>query len=197
MPKNKRTLLILLLFLCVVGTSAFIGTLAKYLTSSTVSDEAVVAKFGLNIPNTISLFSDSYDNVEADTPDKKIIAPGTSGQYNFVVTGTSEVDYKVSATVEVNYSEEWDGYHPLEFSLNGTTWMGLADFKADLATALESNVLKANVEYTNGQTIYWRWPFYVSEENDIKDTQMGVAAATETAPGVTININAIAAQITE
>ena len=193
--KNRKTILIVLLILSVVATGAFIGTLAKYVTSGTASDDAVVAKFGLGVPNTIDLFSDSYTNVEADVDGKKIIAPGTTGQYTFDVTGTSEVAYKVSADITVTYSEEWNGYAPLEFSVNDNDWTTLEDFKANLSNALASEVMDPGEEYANTQTIYWKWPFYVSDENDIKDTEMGVAAATETAPKLTVSIKLTAAQI--
>jgi len=193
--KNMKTILVALLTLSVAVTGAFIGTLAKYVTAGTVSDEAVVAKFELEIPNTIDLFSDSYTNVEADADGKKIIAPGTTGQYAFEVTGTSEVAYKVSAGVTVSYSEEWNDYEPLEFSINGTDWTNLTDFKANLSDALAAETMAPGEEYAKTQTIYWKWPFYVSDENDIKDTQMGMAAATETAPKVTMSIEVTAAQI--
>jgi len=197
--ENKQTkrsaMLIVLLVLAILATGAFIGTLAKYVTSGTVSDEAVVAKFGLDVPKTINLFSESYTNVKADADGKKVIAPGTNGQYKFVVTGTSEVAYKVSADVELLYSEEWDGYAPLKFSLNGTNWDDFADFKGKLSTALASETMAPGEEYASTQTIYWEWPFHVSSENDIKDTEMGIAAATGIAPKVTVNIAVTAAQI--
>ena len=193
--KDRKMVLIALLILSVVATSAFIGTLAKYVTSDTALDDAVVSKFGLGVPNKIDLFSDSYTNVEADTEGKKIIAPGTTGQYTFEVTGTSEVAYKVSADITVAYSEEWNGYAPLKFSVNGTNWTNLEDFKENLSIMLASETMAPGEEYANTQTIYWEWPFYVSDEYDIKDTQMGVAAATETAPKVTVSIEVTAAQI--
>jgi len=193
--KNRKMVLIALLILSVVATSAFIGTLAKYVTSGTAPDGAVVAKFGLDVPKTIDLFSDSYTNINADVDGKKIIAPGATGQYTFKVTGTSEVAYKVSANITVVYSEEWDGYAPLKFSVNGTDWTNLDDFKENLSIALASETMAPGEEYANTQTIYWEWPFYVSDVNDIRDTEMGVAAATETAPKVTISIEVMAAQI--
>ena len=193
--KNRKATLILLLVLLVAITSAFVGTLAKYMTSETVSDDTVVAKFGLNIPNSIDLFSDSYSNVKSDTDGKMIIAPGTSGHYNFAVTGTSEVAYTVSADITVTYSEEWDDYEPLKFSINGDDWTDLEDFKGNLSTALASNTMAPNETYSNAQTIYWRWPFHVSPENDIKDTAMGRLAVGGTAPQVTVNIEVTAAQV--
>ena len=192
---NKKSILIVLLILSVVASGALIGTLAKYVTSGTVADDAVVAKFGLDVPNTIDLFSDSYTNVEADEDGKKIIAPGTTGQYKFEVTGTSEVAYKVSANITVTYSEEWNGHAPLEFSINGTDWTNLADFKENLGIALASETMAPGEEYANTQTIYWKWPFHVSDEEDIRDTEMGAAAATGTAPKVTVSIEVTAAQI--
>ena len=194
--KNKKMVFIGLLVLCVLATGAFIGTLAKYVTSGNVGDSADVAKFGLNIPTEISLFSDSYTNVKADVEGDKIIAPGTEGRYKFEVTGTSEVAYKVSADIAITYSEAWDGYTPLLFSLNGTDWTGdLAAFQTSLNSALDSEIMAPGAAYASEQTIHWQWPFHVSAELDIKDTQMGAIAATETAPEVTVSIQVTAAQI--
>ena len=193
--KNRKKALLLALILSVVATGALIGSLAKYVTTGTVEDSAVAAGFGLNIPNTINLFSDSYTNVKADTEGKKIIAPGTKGQYMFQVTGTSEVAYKVSAEVTVTYSEEWEDYAPLVFSINGTDWTDLAAFKENLSTVLAADTMAPGAEYTSTQTIYWSWPFYISDENDTKDTAMGAVAAAETAPEVTVSIEVKAEQI--
>jgi hypothetical protein len=194
--KSKRGLLALLLVFLVVISSVFIGSLARFLTTTEVSDEAVVAKFGLNIPNTIDLFHDSYtNNIKAETAGKNIIAPGTFGQYKFSVQGTAEVAYSVSADISITYSDEWGDYKPLEFSLNGTDWTDFDQFKTALGMALLSNKQEPNTTYTNAQTIYWRWPFSVSSALDIKDTEMGSMAANTAAPKVTVNIKVTAAQI--
>ena len=196
--RKKKIALFILLVVLVVTTGVLIGTLAKYVTSEDVSDSAVAAKFGLNIPNTINLFSDSYTNVEADTPGKKIIAPGTSGQYAFAVEGTSEVAYKVEADITVTYSEEWGTYKPLEFSIDGTDWTDdLTEFETDLSSELASDVIDPNDTYSSTQTIYWRWPFHISSANDIKDTEIGVAAAEGDAPKVTVDIEVTALQVEE
>ena len=193
--KNKKIILIALLLLLVLVSSTFIGTLAKYVTSGTVSDGAVAAKFGFDIPNTVELFSDSYINVAADESGKKIIAPGTSGQYEFEVSGTSEVAYKVSAAITVSYSSEWDEYEPLEFSLDGVDWMDSESFKTELANVLTSEEMSPNAPYSSTQTIHWRWPFSISSENDIKDTSVGAAAAAGESPAVTVSINVVAEQV--
>ena len=193
--KNRRSLLIVLLVLLVAVTSIFIGTLARYITSGEVSDDAVVAKFGFNTPATINLFSDSYTNVEADTEGKKVIAPGTEGQYQFNVTGTSEVAYQVSAEVAVEYSDEWAGYAPLQFSLNGNDWADFEAFQTNLSEAIASAVIQPNTPYASEQTIYWQWPFEVSQSGDTSDTAMGSLAASGTAPQVTVTIEVTAVQV--
>jgi len=193
--KNKRLLILSLFVLLVAVASVFIGSFAGYIMSSTISDNASVAKFGLNIPNTVDLFADSYTNVTADTDGKKIIAPGTDGQYKFVVTGTSEVAYKISAAASLTYSDSWNGYEPLKFSINGTDWTDFDQFQTDLSNALSSAVMAPNTAYESTHTIYWKWPFSVSSAKDIQDTEMGTAAATGTAPTVTLDIEVTAAQV--
>ena len=194
--KNKRSIiLILILILSVAITGTFIGTIAKYVMTETVSDNAVSAKFGLKIPTSINLFSDSYGNVEADTDDKKIIAPGTSGQYTFSVTGTSEVAYQVDADISISYSDEWQGYEPLEFSINDEVWTDFARFKENLNEALGSKTMPPNTAYESVQTIYWRWPFYVSDLHDTRDTTIGRLSAGGTVLEVTVTIEVTAVQV--
>jgi hypothetical protein len=190
--KSRRFLVIGLLVLLFAITSAFVGSLARYSTQKTVSDSTVVAKFGLNVPNEINLFSDSYTNVQADTDGKKIIAPGTQGQYTFNITGTSEVAYKVSANISIEYSEEWNSYAPLKFSINGETWTDFAAFKENLNTAMESGTVAPNATYTSTQTIYWQWPI---SEDDAKDNEVGYGAASGDAASVSMNIEVNAIQV--
>lgn len=199
--KNKKVMLIALVTLLAVVSSAFIGTLARYVTSSSESDGATVAKFGLNTSNEIDLFQESYGlHAASDTTGKRIIAPGTSGSYEFEVSGTSEVAYEVTADASIEYSDEWDGYEPLEFSLDGVTWTSFEDFNTNLSTALKSGRIAPNADYENTQELYWRWPFEViegenSDKNDEKDTGMGLAATTANAPTVIVTVTITAAQL--
>ena len=192
--KNKKGLLAVLLVLLLVLSIAFVGTLARYVKAGSGSDQAVAAEFGLNIPATFDLFADSYTNVEADEDGKKIIAPGTSGSYDFVVTGTSEVAYTVSADITLEYSEEWDDYAPLQFSIDGENWMTFEEFKTKLSDELSEELMAPNSTYSSENSINWRWPFQVSTENDLKDTAIGQAAATGTAPQVIVTVEVTAAQ---
>ena len=193
--KSNKTMILALLVLVLIITGTFIATYAKYVTANTVDESAVVAKFGLNIPGTIDLFADSYTNVQSDTEDKKIIAPGTTGKYTFIVTGTSEVAYTVSADITVTYSEEWADYEPLQFSTDGDAWTTFEEFETKLRDALASDTLEPNKPYSGTQTIHWQWPYYVSPENDVKDTAMGALAADGTAPEVTIGLKVTATQV--
>ena len=193
--KNRRGLLLIVLALMVAISGVLVGSLAKYVTSRVLSDQAVVAKFGLNIPNSINLFADSYTNVKADEDGKKIIAPGTEGQYRFEVSGTSEVAYQVSADVSIAYSDEWEDYAPLQFSLDGDNWLDANAFQTALSGALASETMEPNTTYSGAQTIHWRWPFYLSDSKDVQDTDMGAAAAAGNAPSVMVEIEVTAAQI--
>jgi len=199
MPKtkrNKKILLIALLMLLTAMSSVLIGTLAKYATTGTATDAAVAATFGLNVPTTINLFAQSYgDTVEADEAGKKIVAPGTKGVYAFSVTGTSEVAYQVSAKVEVTYSEDWEGYKPLRFSLDDQNWADLAEFETLLSEALAAETMAPNEAYSSTQKIYWQWPFHTSAQNDLKDTAVGAKAAGGTALTVTVKIEVTAVQL--
>ena len=193
--REKKSMLIALLVALIMVSSAFIGTFAKYIALNTATDSAEVAKFVFNVPASIDLFAEDYDNVSSDADGKKIIAPGTSGQSSFVVTGTSEVAYQVAADISVIYSANWNGHAPLRFSLNGTDWTSLEDFQTNLSVALSSETMEPNSAYANTKTIYWQWPFYVSAEDDIKDTAVGTLAADSTAPTVTVNIDVTATQV--
>lgn len=193
--KNRRIILIIsLLLLMVAMTSVFLGTLSKYITSGDSSDEADVAKFGFSIPTSIELFANKYDNVESENGEN-IIAPGTTGSYTFNVSGTSEVAYEVKADIDVEYSIGWSEYTPLEFSIDNQNWTNFEQFETNLATALETNVMAPNTAYSSTNTIYWRWPFHISEDFDRKDTAVGRLASEGNAPTVTVNMTVTAVQV--
>lgn len=96
-------LVLALLSTCVIG-----GTFAKYVTTSSGTDSAKVAKFGVTIAvnDDLGLFKTSYakddssassaNTVVSATTDKKV-APGTKGSMSFTVSGTPEVATKLTA----------------------------------------------------------------------------------------------------
>ncbi len=122
---NMTKLLVLLLSLCLITSSFVGGTLAKYVTEGTASDTARVAKWGVEINTSGSLYSDAYAKkadtngdipavwvatdtndaltVAAATSDDNIVAPGTQSAatgMTFGVSGTPEVDTQITATIK-------------------------------------------------------------------------------------------------
>lgn len=114
MKKNRMMRLASgLLVAVLITTSTISGTFAKYVTEAEASDSARVAKFGVVVTATGSLFDDTYinetgGNTPADAGELtveasgKAVAPGTKNDtgITFTVTGTPEVDVllKVEAT---------------------------------------------------------------------------------------------------
>lgn len=106
-----------LLAATLISTCAIGGTFAKYVTADDVSDTARVAKFGVVVTTTGTLFDNNYFNqtsgntpagaatgslsVTSSTSDK-LIAPGTKNEngMTFSITGTPEVAVKVEIDVD-------------------------------------------------------------------------------------------------
>lgn len=113
--KKNRTLKLAsgLLILCLITTCAISTTLAKYTTGDTASDTARVAKWGVEISTTGTLFSNAYTDAFAEADNNvatvlksgvadafsKVVAPGTKNEVGvqFKLHGQPEVDFKVIA----------------------------------------------------------------------------------------------------
>lgn len=98
-------LVMVLLTTCVIGT-----TLARYTTSDTASDTARVAKWGLEVSTSGTLFGNSYKEeivavddatltVQSLNKADTVVAPGTKNETGFQIRlkGQPEVDYQISA----------------------------------------------------------------------------------------------------
>ena len=121
MKKNKMMRLASALLVAVLLTTSIIsGTFAKYVTSDSVKDEARVAKFGVVVAGSGSLFAKSYYAADENTPGEKakdgkdweeltvetsngdkLVAPGTKNEdgMTIAVTGIPEVDVRVTLDV--------------------------------------------------------------------------------------------------
>lgn len=102
-----------MLVLCLASTCAIGTTFAKYTTGDRASDTARVAKWGITVAVSGTLFGSSYENktngndimagisdsVEAFNGTDTIVAPGTENKTGFQVkiTGDPEVEYAVDA----------------------------------------------------------------------------------------------------
>ena len=107
------------LVLTMITSYIISGTYAKYITSDSASDTARVAKFGVVVTATGSLFDETYltgTNTPGGSADKsavsvestgrvdKVVAPGTKNTdgITFVIDGTAETDVKVQVDVTQN-----------------------------------------------------------------------------------------------
>ncbi len=114
---NTNKLIALLAALCLM-TSAFVGsTLAKYTTKANANDTARVAKWGITLGTSGTLFSEQYLAQEPTTTvddtgisvqvadaanvEQNVVAPGTKNStgMTFTIGGTPEVDFKFEVAV--------------------------------------------------------------------------------------------------
>ena len=185
MNKTKKSSmmvrLVAVLAVTMMFTMCFVGgTFAKYTSSATGTDSATVAKWSFKVGETdiaasneftFDLFktikdSNGTDNETDISPDDgTIIAPGTQGSFNLVLTNASQV----TAQYAIDYTVTNTGNIPVQFSVDGgTNWTNdLADVAASDATKLAAN------SGTTTITVQWKWVF---DGNDANDTALGSAA---------------------
>lgn len=251
--KKKGTILAGLLLATIVTGYSVAGTYAKYVSAIDVTDSARVAKWNIDLANdatlqSFSLFDKDYTDARAD---EKIVAPGTSGKYEFTLaannsetTNDTEVDYKFSfdvidedikgedgTTVVTPKTDNTvvtaSGYSPLRFRLGvkgayDTDTVAYTYYSAlntnkgwltfdELKAALEDDT---NTTFTEDKKFVIEWYWFFDEADaisitgldaagltaagivtdDAKDTELGKAAATGTAPRVTISVKVVAEQ---
>lgn len=135
MKKNKMMRVAAVMLVCVLlSTSIISGTFAKYVTETSASDVARVARFGVTLGTGGTLFGKQYqkhDTTDTEIPgsiantvivdssiDDKIVAPGTSSNdlnsgadaykgLTFSVTGKPEVAVKVTFSVATEGDNAW------------------------------------------------------------------------------------------
>ena len=159
--------------MCFVG-----GTFAKYTSSGTGTDSATVAKWSFKVGETDIATTDEFtfdlfktikdsngtDNETDISPDDgTIIAPGTQGSFNLVLTNASQV----TAQYAIDYTVTNTSHIPVQFSVdNGATW---TDELVDVSAT--------NIAHTNGTAtinVQWRWRFEADNvtEGDNVDTTL-------------------------
>ena len=160
--------------MCLVG-----GTFAKYTSSATGNDNANVAKWSFKVGETdiattdtftFDLFktikdSDGINNeTEMNPVDGSIIAPGTQGSFDLVLTNASQV----TAQYAIDYTVTNNNDIPVKFSVDGgTTWTNdLADVAASDSTKLAANSGTTTIK------VQWKWDFNGSD--DSFDTALGI-----------------------
>ncbi len=223
MTKKKNVLMRSagLLLVLVLVTSCFVGsTFAKYTVGGTGSDTARVAKFGVNVTASGTMFAKEYatDDGNAGTitksvisTDKKVVAPGTKGNMaSMTLTGTPEVAVRVSYAVNKFELKGWttDGtteYCPLVFTV-GTASYKIGDAGITSVSDLQDKVTAAITAYSkdyeahtdlsgvgaDSLKVSWAWAF---EGDDAKDTALGSRAAEDKAATVELEITTTVTQI--
>ena len=222
MTKKKNVLMRSagLLLVLVLVTSCFVGsTFAKYTVGGTGSDTARVAKFGVNVTASGTMFAREYatDDGSAGTITKsvistdKVVAPGTKGDMaSMTLTGTPEVAVRVSYAVNKFELKGWttDGtteYCPLVFTVGTASYKigepgitSVSDLQNKVKTAITaySQDYEANTDLSgvgaDSLKVSWAWAF---EGDDAKDTALGSRAAEDKAATVELEITTTVTQI--
>lgn len=148
----------------------------------------------------------SYAGSDGDSPtvltaDKeKLVAPGTTGSYDFDVTNTADCQLTYVLVAKVT-TEPRDVAIPLEGRLRrGDTWLfGDQNTWMDLRSLnVRTEVATLAAHRTDGYRLEWRWPYEREEgdglsANDAYDTHLGnLQAAGAKDITVTVNLGATA-----
>ena len=196
MKDNKLVKVFLIALLIVmVGLILVSGTYAKYTTTFTGSDTATVAKFKVSSNTTAETFDlfKTAKEVDGTTADAEVVngkvAPGTGGKFDIQLTNDSEV--KVHYAISLKETNESN--IPIEYSLDGTTYVTAANFASISAADL------AIGSTTQKVSVYWRWAFegkdstnYKTTQTDTTDYTLGTAS---TAPTVKVEVSTVFTQV--
>ena len=219
MKKNIMMRLAAVLLVSVMLTTSVVGgTFAKYVTSDFDTDTARVAKWGVTVDVVIDgAFATEYDiktatddlngtaiakSVVNAAADKNLVAPGTEGTLlaNAAISGAPEVAVNITKVADLKLAGwEVNGayYCPLIINgINGLDYTSMAAFEEAVEASLAVNVnCQANASLDQDTTVTWVWPIYVSDENDVKDTALGDAAADGNAPTIEFTYTVTVTQI--
>ena len=202
--KNIKMFAIAALLVAVAVTSYSVsGTYAKYTsTLETQTDSARVAKWTVGQTTDIAdLFRSSYEAKNAQNGETdvfapvNVVAPGTSGEYTFKLTGNVETNYTIDATVVGVDKINTSNYAPIKYTLDGQPITDMNQDNvidaADLALAidgiyLETEVYAAGTVSATPHTIGWSWAI---DGDDEEDTALGEAIALDdTAHTVSLSV---------
>ncbi|MCH5316008.1 MAG: hypothetical protein J1E81_08840 [Eubacterium sp.] len=143
MKKNKMMRIASVLLVAVLlSTSIISGTFAKYVTEGSASDSARVAKFGVTVAATGSLFDKTYKTTE-NTPG------GSTLDENFTEPNTAALSVESTADVVAPGTKNTDG---LTFSVTGTPEVDV-NVKLDFTTT-EDVFLKAGTYKDMTKAVY-------------------------------------------
>ena len=195
---KKRKIFLISLLIVMVGLILVSGTYAKYTTKFTGSDTATVAKFKVSSNTTAETFDlfKTAKEVDGTTADAEVVngkvAPGTGGKFDIQLTNDSEV--KVHYAISLKETNESN--IPIEYSLDGTTYVTAANFASVSADDL---AIGSTTQQTKTVSVYWRWAFegkdstnYTTTQTDTTDYTLGTAS---TAPTVKVEVSTVFTQV--
>lgn len=157
------------------------------------------------------------DNAVISSDEWKVVAPGTEhGMTEVVLEGSPEVATRVTYEATVTLAG-WTlsggtEYCPVVFNVEGKTY-GMEGTNATnkyatidlLEKALVSAIAACKNDYVANTdlstvrydypTVSWEWPFSTSDENDVKDTDLGNKAAEDQHAVIQIEIKTTITQI--
>ena len=200
--KNIKMFAIAALLVAVAVTSYSVsGTYAKYTTTlAEQTDSARVAKWEFNqTQNIANLFKASYDS-DVNAP-VDVVAPGTSGEYSFNLSGVTETNYTLVANVVASDTINTNTYAPIVYTLDSHAVTdqnadGVVD-ATDLAKAITAlydpdKVYAAGTVSESVHTIGWSWAI---DGDNALDTALGNAiVADEDAHTVSLSVTITATQ---
>ncbi|MDD4565831.1 MAG: hypothetical protein PHE79_10205, partial [Eubacteriales bacterium] len=193
------------------------GTFAKYTTAVSGKDTVRVAKFDVAVGDgattfttgtAIDIFTMAADTgVSSVTADgKKIIAPGTTGDFTIEIENKSEV----AVGIDLTLSETNAGNVPIYYVYDGKrysskltgaytgddagSYANLAALEAAIATDLEIPATANGVAAAPYEAeLDWFWAFESAGagQTDVSDTTLGTAGTAE----VTLTITVTATQL--
>ena len=174
--KNRLSKIIAFLVLLAVVAMIFVAnTYSKYATNASGSDSVVVAKWSFEVNGeeiavagdaktiAFNLFDTIYDSngeEETDVADG-VIAPGTSGEFEFALKNTSDVTAQYAIKLAVDNTNI-----PLEFSFDGEGWA------SDLTNLIAQDNLEINA--SKNVKVMWRWAFGADTATDISLSEQTV-----------------------
>lgn len=176
------------LFLMTVFTCAMVtNTLAKYTNSIAGSQSVKFAKWYVTIDDDaidemqswdFTLFNTVYDSdgetMETFNTMDSVIAPGTSGEYQFNIHNRSDVDcsYDIDFTLTQKSVSGFSNIPmcPIEFKIDDSQWS--RNPSIDAATIASGS--------NETHTIKWRWLY--DSDNDESDTFLGSLMQLDSIP---------------
>jgi hypothetical protein len=206
--KMQATLIVAVLLALIVAIFAMAGTTyAKYVTTSSHDTKQVtVAKWGYVVTiNADDLFSSdyTYDSTKkvstvaesgsgvAVKASSSTLAPGTTGEMTFSITGTAEVPSKISFDTTFTDEVYLDDYYPVVWTLEETTSNNSLSGKKtsghleEVLTTLKSLTFTEGVgsQKSYSYKLSWNWVFEATDNKDdsnAKDTALGYLSSIST-----------------